>query len=201
MPRLRAMVASFRHQAAMFLAEPQWLIPNSSPLSFCHGRAHAVPRTEPEACSTRSCRGYGHVGQRCSVRILDPVRPWGGRWIRLLGAQPAHLDNRRPDHLERLHRHSQRPLRAGGRDGHIPDPAGGGRPRAVHAGLRPDPAVAGGPGDAVQRRLRAHAFGPGADQRPGVPHLFSNRQAFPIFCCHWTHPLFYSMAPTWGIAP
>ncbi len=28
MPRLRATVASFRHQAAMFLAEPQWLIPN-----------------------------------------------------------------------------------------------------------------------------------------------------------------------------
>jgi ABC-2 type transport system permease protein len=28
MPRLRATVASFRHQAAMFLSEPQWLIPN-----------------------------------------------------------------------------------------------------------------------------------------------------------------------------
>jgi ABC-2 type transport system permease protein len=28
MPRLRALAASFRHQANMFLAEPQWLIPN-----------------------------------------------------------------------------------------------------------------------------------------------------------------------------
>ena len=28
MPRLRALTASFRHQANMFLAEPQWLIPN-----------------------------------------------------------------------------------------------------------------------------------------------------------------------------
>ncbi|HRU12155.1 MAG TPA: ABC transporter permease [Methanomassiliicoccales archaeon] len=28
MPRLRAATASFRHQASMFLAEPQWLIPN-----------------------------------------------------------------------------------------------------------------------------------------------------------------------------
>jgi len=28
MPRLRATTASFRHQAAIFLAEPQWLIPN-----------------------------------------------------------------------------------------------------------------------------------------------------------------------------
>lgn len=28
MPRLRATVASFRHQASMFLAEPQWIIPN-----------------------------------------------------------------------------------------------------------------------------------------------------------------------------
>ena len=28
MPRLRALAASFRHQATMFIAEPQWLIPN-----------------------------------------------------------------------------------------------------------------------------------------------------------------------------
>ncbi len=28
MPRLRAMTASIRHQASMFLAEPQWIIPN-----------------------------------------------------------------------------------------------------------------------------------------------------------------------------